>query len=98
MADRIEQTSNPVAPSSTGRIDNAVMRSVGRPSQALIPSPQEAWELGLRLDAACLPIAAARPKGMWRLSHAAANLMDEALMLHAAARLQSLQTQPRHGG
>lgn len=67
------------------------MRTVGMPKHSAIPSPQEAWERGRKLDAMLPALGNQRPKGVWRLSHQAANQMDDQLMLATAQRFASAQ-------
>jgi hypothetical protein len=68
------------------------MRTVGKPQHSAIPNPQEAWERGRALDAMLPSMGNQRPKGVWRLSHAAANKMDDELMLQTAQRFINEQT------
>lgn len=68
------------------------MRTVGTPKHSALPSPQEAWERGRVLDAMLPNMSSQRPTGVWRLSHAAANKMDDELMLQTAQRFLQLQT------
>jgi hypothetical protein len=68
------------------------MRTVGTPKHSVIPSPQEAWERGRVLDVMLPSMGNQRPKGVWRLSHEAANKMDDELMLQTAQRLILRQT------
>jgi hypothetical protein len=70
------------------------MRNVGVPQHNAIPSPQEAWERGRALDAMLASMGNQRPKGVWRLSHSAANKMDDELMLQTAQRFIQKQTKP----
>jgi hypothetical protein len=64
--------------------DNLIMRTVGQPRHNTIPSPQEAWERGRVLDAMLPSLRQQRPHGVWRLSHIAANQMDDELMQRTA--------------
>lgn len=68
------------------------MRTVGTPKHSAIPSPQEAWDRGRVLDAMLPAMSHQRPQGVWRLSHSAANKMDDELMLQTAQRFLQLQT------
>jgi hypothetical protein len=70
------------------------MRTVGTPKHSAIPSPQEAWERGRALDAMLPSMASQRPRGVWRLSHEAANKMDDELMLLTAQRFIHKQSKP----
>jgi hypothetical protein len=63
------------------------MKTVGTPRHSPLPSPQEAWERGRVLDAMLPSLRQQRPLGVWRLSHEAANKMDDELMLQTAKRL-----------
>jgi hypothetical protein len=67
------------------------MRTVGQPKHQLIPSPQEAWERGRALDAMLPTLGNQRQQGVWRLSHEAANKMDDELMMETARRLAQQQ-------
>jgi hypothetical protein len=71
------------------------MRIVGTPKPSPIPSPQEAWERGRALDAMLPSMGNQRPLGVWRLSHTAANQMDDELMLQTARRFVQQQVKPR---
>jgi hypothetical protein len=71
------------------------MRIVGTPQSSPIPSPQEAWERDRALDAMLPAMGSQRPHGVWRLSHATANKMDDELMLQTAQRFVQQQVKPR---
>jgi len=69
------------------------MRIVGRTHAGLNQppaTPQEAWRRGRSLDA-MLPQLVPVPRGVWRLTHAQRNAMDDARMLEVARQLNSPQ-------
>jgi len=69
------------------------MRIVGRTHAGLNQppaTPQEAWRRGRVLDA-MLPQMAPTLRGVWRLTHAQRNAMDDARMLEVARQLNSPQ-------
>lgn len=70
------------------------MRTVGQPKHIQIASPQEAWQRGRALDAMLPSLRQQHPHGVWRLSHAAANRMDDELMQRTAAMRQAQMRAP----
>jgi hypothetical protein len=70
------------------------MRTVGIPKHTQIASPQEAWQRGRALDAMLPSLRQQRPHGVWRLSHAQANRMDDVLMQRTAAMRQANMRAP----
>jgi hypothetical protein len=70
------------------------MRTVGQPKHKTIASPLEAWQRGRALDAMLPSLRQQRPHGVWRLSHVAANRMDDELMQRTAAIRQANMRAP----
>lgn len=65
------------------------MRTIGISKHSKVPSPQEAWDRGRALDTMLPQLGNQRNRGVWKLSHAAANQMDDALMSRTAALHQA---------